>query len=106
MTRTVIEPVRIKQQFREKTCMTYELTCDGAPLVLHVFEEEENRAWRIEACAAESPTETATASSRKLAFQEVARMWKENALARGATAIDWDAVGRALSAVRALGKED
>jgi hypothetical protein len=94
---------RIKQQYRERYNMTYELDCDGAPLVIRMFPPDDVKAseWRIEARAG-APGDEACAmgsgATAKHALDQIRQSSPSGALAH----IDWDAVVRALHAVRAL----
>jgi RNA recognition motif-containing protein len=97
---------RITSQFRERSNMTYELECAGAPLIVRVFPlRGDVEEWRIEARESDACTAavaTATAASRAKALDIVALWWRENARTRALTAIDWDAVAQAMKTVGAL----
>lgn len=97
---------RITQQFRERHNMTYELDCEGAPLVVRVFPAEGvSTEWRVEARmtnAADAVVATATATSPAMALKRVADWWKDNYAARALTKFDWNAITEAMTAVRAL----
>jgi RNA recognition motif-containing protein len=96
---------RITLQFREPSNMTYELECSGVAIVIRVFFPDPTGQWRIVAQAsrdADAPSAAAAASSRLEAFRELARTCREGADATVLHRIDWDAVERALTTVRAI----
>jgi hypothetical protein len=99
--------VRITQQFRERNNMTYELDCSGIPLVLRVFfpvDTDPSHEWRIEARTGhplQGMEATASAQSRAEAFQVIARDW-HRAMPVSVSDLDWTAIERAMSAVRAI----
>lgn len=98
--------VHITQQFRERGAIAYDFDCEGARLTVRVFETPADRdAWRVEARtsdAADSAVVAACGATRAAAFGELTRSWLETATTRGLPAFDWAAIGRAMTAVRAL----
>ena len=99
--------VRVQQQFRERTNMTYELDCSGTPLVVRVFFPAGDRPvesrWRVDAHTLPgSPVSSASASSRALALELLARSWHDQDAERVPTKLDWDGVVSAMAAVRAI----
>jgi RNA recognition motif-containing protein len=99
--------VRITSQFRERHNMTYEIDCDGTGLIFRIFPtptETGGEEWRIEATAKTAPDVVvmASAATRALALDEVARLWAEKAAAESVPPLDWTAVGTALLGVRAI----
>jgi hypothetical protein len=94
--------VRIVQQFRERTNMTYDLDCAGVPLTIRVFAIEDG-TWRLEARsteAADAVVVTASAATRRDALDAVLRQWNDRA--PSLTSIDNGGVLRAMSDVRAI----
>lgn len=106
-TRDGRRKVRITLQFRERHNLTYEIDCDGIPLVLRVFfavGEGAAAQWRVEARAGhvEDPSiASATEPSRAQALESIAKGWRASA-APEVSSIDWDGVTRAMTAVRAI----
>lgn len=95
---------RITSQFRERQNMTYELECNGATLVLRMFPDETESAWRVEARSSnleDASVATASAPTREAAVRALAKSCVD-ARTPGLYAIDWEAVIRALSTVAAL----
>ncbi len=96
--------VKIAQQFRERTNMTYELDCAGAPLIVRVFPTDDDR-WRIEARTSDrddATVITGAAATRREALADVARGWREHTASMALPVLDWDAVTTAMSDVRAV----
>lgn len=96
--------VEIKQQFRERHNMTYEIDCSGISLVLRVFFPAEgvaNAPWRIEASAGATQPVSASASSRSAALRDIAESWRGAAPA-AVWNVDWSGVAQAMTSVRAL----
>lgn len=92
--------VKIVQQFRERANMAYDIDCAGTPLTVRIFPIDGER-WRIEARAtdaADAVVMTAIGATRRDALDSALRAWNESA----SSAIDADAVTRALSEVRAV----
>jgi len=100
-------PVRITQQFRARHNMTYELDCEGVPLVINVFfpvSDSGVEEWRIEAQSKHTEPASfasASAASRALALQHVAQRWRET-MPVSVSNLDWNGVAQAMTAVRAL----
>jgi cold-inducible RNA-binding protein len=98
--------IAVTQQYRERHNMTYELDCPAGRLTLRVFfpPDATRPAWRIEARSNQSGELAVdkAAATRELALKEVAEAWQ--ALAADATApnFDWQAVSRAMQAIRAI----
>lgn len=86
--------------------MTYELDCAGSPLIVRIFPGEAPSAdWRVEARlsdAADAVVASASAASRAQAFEGVAHWWRDNGAAQALPALDWEAIAKAMTAVRAL----
>lgn len=96
---------RITTQFRESTNMTYELDCGGTALVLRVFFPPPTGEWRILAQAsraADAPSVSSTASSRVQAIRNLARDCGAGAHLGALATIDWAAVERSMTKVRAI----
>jgi hypothetical protein len=99
--------VRIVQQFRERTNMTYELECAGVPLTIKMFPQEDER-WRFEATgksapdAAEPVVLTGWGATRSEALADLVRAWNEGAVVGGAAALDGEGVLTAMRDVRAV----
>jgi len=111
------DEVRITMQFRERHNMTYELDCAGVLLHVRMFpmSRDEADGWRFEAnikqVVSVPPSDpplvvSATAPTRALALQALAREWVERTTSADATselkAVDWTAITDALTIVRAL----
>lgn len=99
-----VPTVKIVQQFRERSNMTYDLDCSGVPLTLRIFPTEPDGApWRIEARstdAAGAVVITGSAATRRDALAEVVRAWNaDNAAARP---LDGEALLSAMRDVRAV----
>jgi len=100
--------VRITNQFRAKRAMVYEFKCEGAKLAVHVIPREnadDGGEWRVEARtghAAESPSVSQWGATRADALREVGLAWASQEEASGWPHFDWEAVTKALTAVRAL----
>ncbi len=96
---------RITLQFREAANMTYELDCSGLAIMLRIFFPNETGQWRIVAQASHDagvPSSSASAPSRVEALRQIARACREGTDAPALRQVDWDAVERALTKVRAL----
>jgi hypothetical protein len=96
--------VRITQQFRERANMAYDLDCSGSRITVRVFETpKEPQAWRVEARTSDTAEAVAGhGGTRADAFHALTLSWVETALTRGLPTFDWEAIGRAMTAVRAL----
>lgn len=96
---------RIAQQFRERENMAYELDCTGTRLIVRMFPSPSEREWRVEARTTDAPgavVAKASAPTRAQALGEVAAWWRAQQHVHDLPSLDWEAVARALSAVRAL----
>jgi RNA recognition motif-containing protein len=96
---------RITLQFREPSNMTYELDCDGQALVIRIFFPGSTGQWRIVAQKtreAQAPSAAAAGGSRIEAFRDLARTAREGVDTAGVQGLDWEALERALTKVRAL----
>jgi hypothetical protein len=97
-------PLRAKvtSQFRERTCMAYELDCTGVRVSFKMYPtaNEGKEDWRIDAWTSLAPEKVVSGSApnRKEAFQVVETNWTTS----GAEAVDWRAIEEALGTVRAL----
>jgi hypothetical protein len=108
MKETEEEGLRITQQFRSRDAMVYDLKSVSGRLTLRVTGREDDDGtaqWRIEAATSSSPDAISVAESaatRAEALRAVGRSWAEKRLAHNLPVFDWDAVARALAAVRAI----
>jgi hypothetical protein len=93
-------------QYRAGRAMVYELDCKGRELCLWIFAPNENddvQSYRIEARRGRSPDAACISESGatcEAALLEVARVWRERALLDDQ--VDWEAVTKALTSVRAM----
>ena len=93
---------KITSQFRERTCMAYELDCAGTKIGIKMYPsntpEGAPQEWRIEAIAVLTPDTviTATASTRKAAFDDIEKQWGT------VSDLDWRAIQECLESVRAI----
>lgn len=96
--------VRITQQYRERTSMTYELACDDARLTVRMFFPETPAAdWRVDVRLERSEAVAeAAGASRAQALHAVAENWRALPPSSAAPELDWLAVEAALKSVRAL----
>jgi hypothetical protein len=100
--------LRITQQFRSGRAMVYDLKDRESRLTLRIFERQSSAEpgdFRVEAATDGSPdTQVVTGwgATRALALNETARSWTEARVTSALPAFDWEAVARALSAVRAV----
>ena len=96
---------RITQQYRDREGrMVYELHHGTSQLVLVLSENKEGEV-RFEAHPRETPQLVVTgtwASSRAAAFKTMRELCVERGESLGLARIDWDKVGAALQAVRAI----
>lgn len=100
------EAAKITSQFRERANMAYELECAGGlTITVKMFPEDaREQVWRVEASLRGAGGEivvAASAPTRGVAFDAVAHSWSEREAEVGRSP-DWDAVRRALTAVRAI----
>lgn len=99
------DSARITLQYRERVNVVYELDCAGVALTIKMFPEDaREQSWRVEASlgAANAIVVTASAHTRSVALDEIARSWKERERAAGIWVLDWAAIRQALAAVRAV----
>ena len=98
--------IAVTQQYRERNNMTYELDCPAGRLTLRVFfpPDAARPEWRIEARSNQSAALAVdkAASTRELALKEVAEAWQALAADSVAPSFDWQAVARAMQAIRAV----
>ncbi|HXK19496.1 MAG TPA: RNA-binding protein [Polyangiaceae bacterium] len=98
--------IAVTQQYRERHNMTYELDCPVGRLTLKVFfpPDPARPEWRIEARSNQSAELSVdkSATTRELALKEVAAAWQVLAADSGAPSFDWQAVARAMQAVRGV----
>lgn len=111
--------VRITQQFRERGNMAYDLDCAGTRLTVRIFppnnmaasdpaagrEAHGEELWRVEARITDAPgavVGSASGATRTEAFREVATWWASQQGTLGLPSFDWDAIAKAMTAVRAL----
>lgn len=100
------DATRITDQFRTRHGMAYELRERGSRLTLLIAERaiEGGAEWHVEASSVQFPGATIThaASTRAEAVRRIGVQWAADCAARGLPSFDWEAVARALSAVRAI----
>jgi hypothetical protein len=103
------EPIRITQQFRARDAMVYDLRGSTGRLTLRVTGrgggDGPPTEWHIEASISSSPDAIVVAEggpTRAEALRAVARAWNEKRLANALPSFDWESVGRAMAAVRAI----
>jgi RNA recognition motif-containing protein len=98
--------IAVTQQYRERHNMTYELDCPVGRLTLRIFfpPDAARPEWRIEARSNQSAALTVdkSAATRELALKEVAEAWQALAADAVAPSFDWQAVSRAMQAIRAV----
>lgn len=101
-------PLRITQQFRSGRAMVYDLRDKVSRLTLRISERQsaaEPGDFRVDAATGNGPDAIVIAgwgATRADALREAARLWSEGRPQTGLPAFDWEAVTRALSAVRAV----
>jgi hypothetical protein len=99
---------RITNQFRRRTAMVYDLSCDDVRLTIEVIPRESSDGrgeWTVQAHAhqaPEKPTVEAVGGTRSEALSAVARSWAAKGGAGGFPPLDWDSITQALLAVRAI----
>ncbi len=102
--------IRITQQFRSGEAMVYDLRGTTGRLTLRVTgrggaDDGPPTEWRIEATTSSSPDAVVVAewaATRADALHAVGQTWSQKRLACNLPLLDWDAVARALRAVRAI----
>jgi cold-inducible RNA-binding protein len=98
------ESYRVVQQFREGDNMSFDLRCAGENLTIVVIPSD-SIGWRLEArrsAAADAGSFDASATTRSEALHELANTWRAQAALARVPPLDWSAIERALSAVRAV----
>ena len=102
------DALRITQQFRSGRSMVYDLRGKAGRLTVRVSASQEDdiaAGWRIEASTSNAPEAVVVAEhgpTRADALREVGRSWLEKRAAHDLPLFDWDAVARAMTAVRAI----
>jgi len=99
--------LRITNQFRTRNGFAYELRFEGARLEVLVTprtSEDDGGDWHVEASVKTSPEQTIGhwASSKSEALRLTAATWAERSAELGLPTFDWNAITRALVAVRAV----
>jgi hypothetical protein len=102
----VAPSVRITDQFLRRDSMVYDLSCEGARLTLEIAPNEDaTGTFTVAAHARQSPEHpviTEPGTTRAEALRAVGRAWAAKNGAFGFPTIDWELVGQALLAVRAI----
>lgn len=97
---------RITDQFRTRHGMAYELRESGARLTVLIAEltNPTGSEWQVEASSVQFPGSevSTTASTKAEALRRTGAQWTADASARGLPTFDWNAVAKALTAVRAI----
>jgi hypothetical protein len=104
------ESIWITQQFRSGEAMIYDFRSSAGRLTLRVSgrggsSDGAPAEWGIEAASGTSPEAVVVAewaTTRAESLRAVARSWDEKRVASNLPIVDWDSVGRAMTAVRAL----
>ncbi len=98
----------ITNQFRARDAMVYEMRCEGVRLTVTMTprkSEDDAGEWHVEARAGRSPEDKPVfaewGNTRMEALRAVGRMWTEQR-SLDELNVDWEAVAKVLSAVRAL----
>jgi hypothetical protein len=98
--------VRITTQFRSGKSMVYDLACEDARLTVEIApNEDETGTFTAAAHARQAPEHPSIAepgATRGDALRAVGRAWAGKNGAFGFPTIDWERVGQALVAVRAI----
>jgi RNA recognition motif-containing protein len=99
--------IGIKQQYRERHNMTYELDAGGPRLTLRIYFPPDTGPveWRIEARSSGGDSGIVvdrSAPTKALALQAVAEAWQALAADPLEPSLDWPAITRALRDVRAI----
>lgn len=100
--------LRITQQFRSGRAMVYDLRDKVSRLTLPISERQspsEPEDFRVDAATGGGPEAvvvTGWGATRADALRDAARSWTEGRIRTGLPAFDWEAVARALTAVRAV----
>jgi hypothetical protein len=99
---------RITNQFRKRTTMVYDLSCDGVRMTIEVTPREPSDGlgeWTVHAHAhhmADKPTVEESGATRRDALSATARSWAAKQATFGFPTLDWEAITQALLAVRAI----
>jgi hypothetical protein len=102
------DAAKITDQFRSRSGFVYDLRCDGANLTLFIAPTEqpsEAGGWKVEARASQSREMVVIAKhgmTRRGALRAVARWWRSKERELGVPKVDWEAVEKALTQIRAL----
>jgi hypothetical protein len=108
MKETEEREIRITQQFRSRDAMVYDLKGATGRLTLRVSASNDGSAsptWRVAASTSTSPEAVSVSESgvtRAEALHAVSLAWAEKRAANNLPVFDWEAVARALAAVRAI----
>jgi hypothetical protein len=100
--------LRITQQFRSGRAMVYDLRDRSSRLTLRIYERESSTEpgdFRVEAATrggSDVLVVTGWGSTRAEALRETARSWGEARSPSVLPVFDWEAIARALVAVRAV----
>lgn len=100
--------LRITQQFRSGRAMVYDLRDKGSRLTLKIFARQSSDDpgdFRVDAATGGGPdvlVVTGWGATRADALREAGRSWLEARIRSALPSFDWEAVARALSAVRAV----
>lgn len=100
--------LRITQQFRSGRAMVYDLRDRSSRLTLKIFERQSSAEpgdYRVEAATGGGPDVlviTGWGPTRADALRAAGESWSEARVRSALPAFDWEAVARALSAVRAV----
>lgn len=98
--------VKIVLQFREKTCLAYDLDCAGVPLTLRVGMDGDT--YRVEARSApggeghDPVIGVGGGTTRREALADAMRAWNVASAANAGRVIDGEAVARAMVGIRAI----
>lgn len=101
---------RVTAQYRSRGGFVYELEDAGTTLALHVLptettDDRDAEGWQVAAHNgrdADALVVSESAPTRTEALQRVARTWVEKSFELRLPTLDWDAVTKALRAVRAI----
>ncbi|HWL85854.1 MAG TPA: hypothetical protein VNO21_08635 [Polyangiaceae bacterium] len=99
--------VRIMNQFRDRGSMVYELRHEGSRFAIVTSQRtsgEDPNEWQVRVRVAGQPAESSVerwGSTRIDALRAVAQVWRDEP-AGWLSRLDWEAVEKALLAVRAL----
>ena len=101
------DSLRITDQFRTRHGMAYELRERGSRLTLLIAERttpDAGTEWHVEATSVQLPGAAFShaASTRAEALRQTGMHWAADCDARGLPSFDWEAVAKALTAVRAI----